>query len=99
MSISAIKFEFSEALDVSITDDTLSVELSDGRSISVPLEWYPRLVHGTEAERNDWHLIGRGSGIHWAQLDEDISIEGLLAGKSSEETQKSFSDWLSQRRQ
>ena len=63
----------------------------------MPLEWYPRLVHGTQAERNDWRLIGRGNGIHWAQLDEDIRVEGMLAGKSSGETQKSFRRWLSQR--
>jgi hypothetical protein len=97
MSTLAIKFEYSEAIDVSVTDDTLSVELSDGRSILVPLDWFPRLVHGLSKERNNWRLIGRGNGIHWPELDEDISVDNLLAGQSSTESQKSFNRWLSQR--
>ena len=83
----------SEALDVSLTDDTLSVDLSDGRSISVPIAWYPRLLHSTEQERKNWRLIGKGQGIHW----KDISIEGLLAGKPSGESQESFKNWLANR--
>ena len=82
---------------VSITNDTLSVDLSDGRSISVPLAWYPRLSHGTPAERKKWRLIGKGIGIHWEDLDEDISVEGLLAGKPSGESQESFRTWLGKR--
>ena len=66
--------------DVAISEDTLTVNLLDGRSISVPLAWYPRLRHGTEAERNNWRLIGQGMGIHWPDLDEDISVEGLISG-------------------
>ena len=73
-----------------MTDDTLSVDLGDGRTISVPLVWFPRLVNGTPKERNNWRLIGRGEGIHWEDLDEDISIEGLLAGHASGESQASF---------
>jgi len=97
MTISAVEMTLPDALDVLITEDTLSVELSDGRTISVPLEWYPRLVHATPEERSNWRLIGRGQGIHWEDLDEDISIEGLLAGKPSGESQASFKKWLAER--
>jgi hypothetical protein len=86
-----------EALDVKATEDTLSVELSDGRTISVPLGWYPRLEHASPAERANWRLIGQGQGIHWEDIDEDISVEGLLAGKSSGENQASFKRWLQNR--
>jgi len=97
MSISAIEIDVPNAIDVTLTDDTLSVELSDGRSISVPLAWYPRLVHADEAERGVWRFIGHGEGIHWEALDEDLSVEGLLAGKRSGESQRSFQRWLSLR--
>lgn len=97
MSTSAVELEISFAEDVTVSDDTLSVDLSDGRSISVPLAWYPRLLHASSAERKRWRLIGRGVGIHWDDLDEDISIEGLLAGKPSGESQASFSRWLTKR--
>lgn len=83
---------------VVVTPDTLSVELSDGRSLSVPLGWFPRLLHGTPGERARWELIGRGSGIHWPELDEDISLEGLLAGRSSGESQQSLDRWLKTRK-
>ena len=97
MNISAIEKEIPKAEDVKITDDTLSVDLSDGKTISVPLEWFPRLVHATLEERNNWRLIGKGHGIHWDDIDEDISVKGLLAGKPSGESQASFKKWLSQR--
>lgn len=97
MSISAIEIDVPNAIDVTVTDDTLSVELSDGRSISVPLAWYPRLVHADQAERSKWRLIGQGQGIHWEAVDEDLSVEGLLAGRPSGETQRSFQRWLSVR--
>jgi hypothetical protein len=84
-------------LAISISDESLTAQLSDGRTISVPLVWFPRLVHGTSAERNDWRLVGNGSGIHWSQLDEDISVEGLLAGKPSGESQTSLKKWLEER--
>jgi hypothetical protein len=77
-----------------VTEDTLTVELSDERSLSVPLDWFPRLCHATPAERKSWRLIGRGHGSHWNQLDENISVEGLLAGKPSGESQASFKQWL-----
>jgi len=98
MTTSAVELEISDAVDVLVTEDTLSVELRDGRSISVPLEWFPRLVHGTPEERNNWRLIGSGHGIHWEDLDEDISVEGLLTGKPSGESQSSFKKWLAQRK-
>ncbi len=82
---------------VQITDNALILELSDGRSISVPLAWYPRLLHGTIDERKNWQLIGDGQGIHWEDLDEDISVEGILAGNHSGESQHSFKRWLEAR--
>lgn len=97
MNISAIETEIPKAADVIVTDDTLSVDLSDGRTISVPLEWFPRLVHASLEERNNWRLIGKGHGIHWEDIDEDISVKGLLAGKPSGESQTSFKKWLNQR--
>ena len=86
-----------QAQDVKVTDDTLSVDLGDGRTISVPLAWFPRLVHATPEERNNWSLIGKGEGIHWEDIDEDISIEGLLAGHASGESQASFKKWMEKR--
>lgn len=97
MTTSAIKIEVPDAENVTITEDTLRVDLSDGRTISVPLAWFPRLVHATAKERNNWRLIGNGQGIHWEEIDEDISVEGLLAGKPSGESQASFKKWLSRR--
>ena len=97
MSISAVEIELPKIEDVRVTEDTLSVDLSDGSTISVPLEWFPRLLHAKPKERNNWRLIGRGHGIHWEDIDEDISVEGLLTGKPSGESQKSFKKWLSQR--
>lgn len=85
------------AVDVNVTDDKLMLRLEDGRSLTVPLVWYPRLLHGTKRERADWRLIGGGIGIHWTSLDEDISIEGLLSGRRSGETQQSLQRWLNSR--
>lgn len=98
MNTSAAEIAVPMAEAVTVTDDTLTVELSDGRSLSVPLAWFPRLVHARPEERKSWRLIGRGHGIHWNKLDEDISVEGLLAGKPSGESQTSFKKWLSSRR-
>ena len=86
------------AVNVSTSDDALVVELVDGRTISVPLAWYPRLAHGTREELSQWRLIGKGEGIHWPDLDEDISIEGLLAGRRSGETPASIQRWLNTRK-
>jgi hypothetical protein len=82
---------------VTLTDDTLSADLSDGRTISVPLAWYPRLLHGSMEERNAYRFIAGGNGVHWDQLDEDISIKNLILGQPSGESQKSFQRWLSSR--
>ncbi len=97
MSTSAVEMDIPFAENVIVSVDTLCVDLSDGRTISVPLSWYPRLLHATVVERKHWRLIGRGLGIHWEDLDEDISVEGLLAGKPSGESQTSFSNWLAKR--
>ena len=86
--------ETAQATGVSVTDDTLTTELADGRTLSVPLEWFPRLCHGTPAERKNWQLIAQGQGIHWPDLDKDISIEGLLLGKPSAESPESLQKWL-----
>lgn len=94
MRTSAVEIEIPKALDVTVNDEALFVELGDGRTISVPLAWYPRLLRATREERKNWRLIGRGHGIHWEDIDEDISVEGLLAGKLSGESQASFKKWL-----
>jgi hypothetical protein len=99
MNTSASPSEVSEARaqGVRVTEDSLIVDLVDGRTISVPLAWYPRLAHGTDAERSRWRFIGDGEGIHWPNLDEDISVEGLLVGRRSGETQASLRRWLESR--
>ncbi|MBU2026931.1 MAG: DUF2442 domain-containing protein [Proteobacteria bacterium] len=98
MTTLAIEIEIPYAEDVLVTEDTLTVDMSDGRTISVPTAWYPRLLHATPEERTNWRMIGRGHGIHWEDIDEDISVEGLLAGKSSGESQTSFKKWLEARK-
>ena len=85
------------AMDVEVSEDTLTVHLADGRSIAVPVVWYPRLADGTRQERLRWQLIGSGQGIHWPDLDEDISVEALLAGRRSNEAASSLKKWLSTR--
>ncbi|MBC7263671.1 MAG: DUF2442 domain-containing protein [Chloroflexi bacterium] len=97
MNSSAIEIRLATARHVTVTEDALMVDLSDGRAVSVPLAWYPRLLHGTPRERNNWRLIGDGEGIHWPDLDEDISVENLLLGKPSGESQRSLKQWLEQR--
>lgn len=86
------------ATSISVSDTALTVELSDGRTLSVPLAWYPRLLHGSPSERTQWRFIGQGQGIHWVLLDEDISIESLIAGLPSGETRSSLQHWLDDRR-
>jgi Protein of unknown function (DUF2442) len=99
MSTSQLPSDVNEARAqrVAVTDDTLIVDLVDGRTISVPVSWYPRLAHGTSAERSHWRFIGDGEGVHWPDLDEDISIEGLLSGRRSGESQRSLRKWLENR--
>jgi hypothetical protein len=97
MNTSADEFVRPLAVDVEVSEATLNVHLADGRSISVPVTWYPRLAHGTAAERSHWELIGSGHGIHWPALDEDISVEALLDGLPSRESPASLKKWLDTR--
>ncbi len=97
MNSSTVESQIPLATNVRVDDETLSVDLSDGRVISVPIAWYPRLSHGTAEERKHWKLIGGGRGINWPDLDEDISVENLLAGRPSGESQTSLKRWLDQR--
>lgn len=97
VNISAVDSEIPFAQSVAVTEDTLRVDLSDGRTISAPLASYPRLLDATPQERRNWRLIAKGRGIHWQAIDEDISMEGLLAGRASGESQASFKRWLRQR--
>ena len=94
MTSSAIDETLVAVQDVRLTSKALEVVLRDGRTLSVPLEWYPRLANGSPRERQRWRLIGGGIGIHWPDLDEDISISGLLAGLPSGESTKSLKQWL-----
>ena len=98
MSTSSPAIEAATVKNVRVTNRTLSVELNDGRTVSVPVEWYPRLAHGSVKERRHWRLIGRGIGIHWPALDEDISVDGLLRGLPSGESAESLKRWLASRR-
>lgn len=86
-----------KAVHIDVTDDTLSVDLDDGRTIAVPIGWYPRLAAGTATERANFTISGAGLGIHWPDLDEDIGVEGLLLGRKSSESAASLARWLEQR--
>ena len=86
-----------DATAVRVTADTIAVTLCDGRDIAVPLAWYPRLLHATPEERARWRWLGGGEGMHWDDLDEDISVENLLAGRRSGESEASFARWLASR--
>ena len=88
----------SAAIAVKMTTETFIVDLADGRSIAVPLSWYPRLHYGTSQERQNWQLLGDGYAVEWPDLDEHIGIEGLLAGRRSGESPKSLERWLAARR-
>jgi hypothetical protein len=87
------------ATNIAVTEETLIVNLADGRTISVPLAWYSRLMLGNAEERNNWRLIGGGEGIHWPDLDEDISVENIIMGKVSGESPRSFKHWLEDRQE
>ena len=97
MSISATDIALPAVVDVTVSGDALSVGLSDGRTLSVPLTWFPRLLNASTQERSTWRLIGRGTGIHWPLIEEDISIESLIAGRASAESAKSLDRWLAGR--
>ncbi|MYC05602.1 MAG: DUF2442 domain-containing protein [Chloroflexi bacterium] len=92
-----LKLSDARAMDVQVTEDALTIDLDDARTISVPLVWYPRLWHGAPDERNNWEITGAGYGIHWPDLDEDISVKGLLIGFTSGESPESFKRWLERR--
>lgn len=97
MTTLAIELRMASAQNVTVTEDSPTVDLSDGRTVSVPLTWFPRLMHGSPEERSHWRLIGDGERIHWEELDEDISVENLILGKPSGESQRSFKKWLKSR--
>jgi hypothetical protein len=97
MSTSMVEIEVPNAENLVISDDTITVDLSDGRTISVPLNWFPRLFHGSSEERANWRFVGKEQGMHWKDLDEDISVESLLTGRPSQEGQSSFKKWLGSR--
>ena len=96
--ITSIATAEATAKNVSFSKDALVVELQDGRVVSVPITWYPRLAEGSVAERRRWELIGPGIGIHWPALDEDISVEGLLRGLPSGESRISLDRWRATRK-
>ena len=98
MSISAPEFNLPRAVAAAFTGSELRLELSDGRTLSVPISWYPRLVHATAQERANWKFTGGGEGLHWPDIEEDISVEGLIAGRPSRESQASLARWLSSRK-
>lgn len=85
------------AVSVIVTDDKLTVDLEDGRTISAPIGWFPRLAYGTPPERENFQISGTGHGIHWPDLDEDVGVAGLLSGKHSRESPASLQKWLAKR--
>ncbi len=97
MNSSAVQIEEARAQRVTVSEDALSVDLTDGRTIIVPLPGYPRLWYGTPEERSNFEIIGDGTILHWPDLDEDLSVAGLLAGRRSGESQQSLKKWLEQR--
>ena len=97
MASLAIEMRILTIENVTVTEEAVVVGLTDGRTVSVPLTWYPRLLHSTQKESNNWRLIGKGEGVHWADLDEDISVENILLGKPSGESQNSLKRWLGER--
>ena len=99
MPSAVVTLTLARVVNVMVTDDTLSVDLEDGRTVSVPIGWYLRLAHGTPAERANFQISGAGYGIYWPDLDEDIGVEGLLLGKKSTESPASFERWLQRRQQ
>lgn len=98
MPSAATALALPKATSVAVSDDTLTVDLDDGRTISVPIGWYPRLALATAPERGNWRIVGAGYAIHWPDLDEDIGVEGLVLGKKSTESPASLERWLARRR-
>ena len=98
MSISTVRMEVPAAAALTFTEDALVVRLADGRSVSAPLTWYPRLLHAAPDERDNWELFGEGRYVHWPDLDEDLTVEALLAGGKSGESPRSLQKWLDAKR-
>ncbi len=98
MNSLAIDIQEPIANHVTVSEDSLTVDLVDGRTIIAPLSWYPRLWYGTADERNNFEIIGNGTLVHWSDLDEDLSVSGILAGRRSGESQQSLKIWLEKRR-
>lgn len=99
MSSLAYEIKEAHAQKVSVSNDSLQIDLTDGRTIIAPLMWYPRLWHGSSEERNTYQIIGNGEYIHWPELDEDLTVAGVLAGHRSTESMKSLKKWLDERTQ
>jgi hypothetical protein len=97
MSTSSIDTRTALVQHVRVTDEAVEVDLTDGRTVLAPLAWYPRLLHATPTERNHWRVIGQGEGIHWPDLEEDISVESILSGRPSMENASSLARWLKER--
>lgn len=97
MNSSVIESHAVRAREVRVDSDSLAVDLVDGRTVIVPIVWYPRLWHGTPEERSNFELDGEGEYIHWPDLDEDLSVAGIVAGTRSGESQSSLNRWLDQR--
>ena len=98
MSSLSVRVQEPRAQRVVVTEDSVAADLTDGRTISAPLAWYPRLLHGTPEERENWRLIGSGEGIHWPDLDEDLSVDSLILGRPSGESPATFKRWLQTRK-
>ena len=98
MSSLGVDIQEARALSLSLNDEALSVDLVDGRTVIVPLVWYPRLWHGSQQERNNFEIFGDGTYIHWPDLDEDLTVAGLLEGRRSGESASSLKKWLASRK-
>ena len=97
MNSSEINLQEPRAQQVAVSEEALTVDLVDGRTIILPLIWYPRLWHGTQDERDHFEIFGDGAFIHWPDLDEDLSVTGLVAGRRSAESPQSLKKWLDAR--
>lgn len=97
MNTLVVELRAARAQSVELSEDTLVVELTDGRVVSVPLTWFPRLWYGSDEERTDFEIIGDGEYIHWPQLDEDLSVSGILTGHRSMESADSLKRWMASR--
>lgn len=97
MTTLEIEIQEARAQDLRVDDEVLAVDLTDGRTIIVPLAWYPRLLYGTASERSNFEIIGDGRYIHWPDLDEDLTVAGILAGRPSHESIASLKKWLDAR--